>query len=190
MFHETPSDPENGTVALDHDLWNHFQYGHDINLLCLVRRTRFWHGRSSLEKFSCDFMDHWFGPVSDLLTTIHCISGSVARLPNACIRLHKARGNRPGHWPAFRKLLFLLWSYKVRDILPLYHLWQMCWVFRPPLSIYKQLSWVPKSQLLSVLYLPVHALPSRDLSWNSAPLQWNLQGDWLWMRLYWFLDYG
>ena len=85
MFHETPSDSENGKVALDHDLWNNFQYGHDINLLCMVRRTRLWHEGSTFEKCSRDIMDHWFGPVCDLLTTFHCLSGSVARLPHASI---------------------------------------------------------------------------------------------------------
>ena len=133
-------------------------------------------------------MDHWFGPFCDLLTTFHCLSGSVARLPHASIWLYKARGNCPRHRPALGELLFLLWSYKVRDIFPLYHLWQVCWVLWPPLSIHKQLSWVQKSQLLSVLYLPLHAVPSGNLNWNSAPLYWNLQGNRLQMRLYWFLN--
>ena len=36
MFHETSSDAENVKVALDYDLWHHFQYDDDIDLLCLV----------------------------------------------------------------------------------------------------------------------------------------------------------
>lgn len=135
-------------------------------------------------------MDHWFGSICDLPTTIHRIGRSAARLSHPCIWLHKACGNRLGYRPTLRELLLSLWSYKVRDILPLHHLWQVCRVLRPSLSIHKQLPWVQKPQLLPHLYLPLHTIPSRNFSWNFASLHWNFQGDRLWMCIYGFSNFN